>query len=80
MTDAPSLQQPSEPQPDTRTAGFRFAPMPRNSREIGLGKTQLYDLAARGEIVLRKVGKRTFVDLGSLERFFDRQPAYTGQK
>ena len=43
-------------------------------RCLGLGRSKLYELIARGEIEIVKVGTRTLVPMASLERFIRRLP------
>ena len=58
----------------TPPAGARFAPIPNACALVGLGRTRLYQLAAAGEIVIRKSGRRSLVDLRSLDEYFRRLP------
>lgn len=52
----------------------RFLPIPQTRQIFRLGRTTLYALANKGEIEMRKVGRRTLVDVGTLEDFLARAP------
>jgi excisionase family DNA binding protein len=44
-------------------------------RVAAIGRTKLYELIARGEIPIRKVGKKTLVAAADLQRWVDQLPA-----
>jgi excisionase family DNA binding protein len=44
-------------------------------RLLGLGRTKFYQLAAKGEIPVRKVGKKSLVAAADLRRWADCLPA-----
>jgi excisionase family DNA binding protein len=43
-------------------------------RLAAIGRTKLYELIARGDIPIRKIGKKTLVAAADLERWADRLP------
>jgi hypothetical protein len=45
--------------------------VPEALAAIGIGRTNLYKLAAEGKLDLRKVGGRTLVTAASLQRLLD---------
>lgn len=55
-------------------AGARYAPIPKACAWSGLGRTRMYELASAGEIVIRKAGRRSLVDLESLAAFLESRP------
>jgi excisionase family DNA binding protein len=42
---------------------------------IGLGRTSIYEMLARGEFTAIKIGKRTLVNVASAQEFLASQPA-----
>ncbi|MEW1959956.1 helix-turn-helix domain-containing protein [Kineococcus sp. NPDC059986] len=43
----------------------------QSARQLGLGRTQLYELVAAGDIEVVKVGRRTLVPQASLRSFVE---------
>lgn len=54
--------------------GALFAPIPAACARAGIGRTTVYRLIGEGRIVALKVGRRTLVDLASLDRFLESAP------
>ncbi len=48
-------------------------------RLCGLDRVTLYRINARGELIFRKVGRRTLVDFASLRRYLDQLPEMRGR-
>lgn len=42
----------------------------------GLGRTKLYSLLGSGEITAFKAGRKTLIDVASVEAWLTRQPCY----
>lgn len=57
------------------TAHQLFYTVPEALAALRIGRTNLYKIAKRGEIDLRKVGGRTLVTAESLTRFAEQAPA-----
>lgn len=55
-------------------------PITTACRVVGLGRTKLYELLAKGEITAVKVGRRTIVKLSSLQEFLARQPQFQSER
>ncbi|MBR0658376.1 excisionase family DNA-binding protein [Neoroseomonas oryzicola] len=52
--------------------GARLAPIPNASARGGWGRTTTYDLIRKGEIRLVKVGRRSLIDMASVDAYIDR--------
>lgn len=55
----------------------RAATVQRTCQIFGITRTRLYAELAKGTIVARKAGRRTLVDLDSVQRYFDSLPPAT---
>jgi hypothetical protein len=42
---------------------------------VGLGRSSIYEMLARGQFTAIKIGKRTLVDVAAAQRFMASQPA-----
>jgi hypothetical protein len=69
---------PHRPHRSPPPEGARFAPIPAACAWSGLGRTRLYELARSGEVVIRKAGRRSLVDLASLAQFLESRPRLGG--
>jgi len=52
--------------------------MERLKPDFGIGRTLGYELLNRGAIRARKLGRKTLIEVGSVEEFLAKQPAYQG--
>ena len=52
-----------------------FASVQDLTQIIGLGRSNIYEMLARGELRAIKIGKRTLVDVTAARQFMDAQPA-----
>jgi len=72
------LHSELRPMTATFTPDDRPAPLALSVREaarlIGIGPTKIYELFASGEIVPRKIGRRSVVLRADLERFLNNLP------
>lgn len=50
-------------------------PVQHACETLGVGRTTLYDLAAKGEIEFVKIGRKTLVPADSIERYVERLKA-----
>ncbi len=51
-------------------------PVAQASKEIGVSRSRMYELLARGEIPARKLGGRTIILRDDLVRYVQSLPAY----
>ena len=60
------------------TGFYAMAPMYASVQDlttiIGLGRTSIYEMLARGELRAIKIGKRTLVDVAAARQFMAAQP------
>lgn len=52
-----------------------FYTISETCRLLSVGRTKLYELIGRGEIPIRKLGKKTLVSAADLKRWADQLPA-----
>lgn len=48
----------------------------RVGTDYGFKKTFLYELLNKGEVRARKLGRKTLIEVASLDEYMNRQPAY----
>jgi excisionase family DNA binding protein len=56
------------------TDGRRLAPIPSAQRMLGVGRSTIYALLARGDLVAVKLGARTLITVESIESLLRRLP------
>jgi len=49
-----------------------LVPVPETLYQLGIGRTKLYDLFERGDLVPVKIGRRTFITQRSIYEYVDR--------
>lgn len=49
-------------------------------RYLSCGRTRLYELIGEGQIEARKCGRRTIVEVASLDRYLDNAPLITARR
>jgi len=53
-------------------------PIPQACSSLGVGRSTLYELAARGDVQIVRVGRRALVPVASIEAFVERLRAGDG--
>jgi excisionase family DNA binding protein len=55
-------------------------PVPEAARRAGVGRSSLYEAIARGELPMRKLGKRSLIRTADLQAWIDALPLATPHK
>lgn len=60
---------------ESKLARPRYSDVRSAADHFGISRSRLYLLKAAGDILMKKVGSRTLVDLDSVENYIARQPS-----